>query len=693
MIAIMKHKPLEFPILFLVLFLSWAQAVASDDVDTTKHDPAEYLSNTLPVLYINTENEAPIVDKVNYVQGTYYLDANGCGDYESIGSQEEPLALQIKGRGNTSWNRPKKPYRLKLNKKASLLGMPKSKHWVLLAAYGDNFAHGRDYLSFKLSEKMEMSYTTRCIPVEVVLNGDYIGMYFLTEKIRIEDDRVSITEQNNGETDPWAITGGWLLEIDNYTEPNQIRIVDEKKNNTVMKITYHSPDSLSQEQLTYITNLMHTVHNAVNTDDKTSTEWEQYIDIDGIAQFYVVQEAIDNMWAFSGSSWFYKDHGDSAKLSWGPLWDNSSALTGRNEHPERIDFLYNESTPLAQNHWIGEIAKFPRFQMAVRKWWKKYRDEVYGTMQDEVDAYEQLVAAALASDYLRWGDATTTRVHTQLQKFTKCLVNKYNFLASRWNDPEEGITLSELMTNGFVGTEYIINDNLAVVGATENGNRVFVTDGQNHWLQILAGDYYNQLASCRSIGNLRGFFTGKDYIPLFMLTDEPQIGDATLTVTPQSYAINAEFNPAVNEVVSLTGIYNEEACTLQAADDDEDDVEEEDNNIEIALDTSWIKNWSVDNGKLCTIKSVVQIKEPWPAPESDTQLNSFEHPYENYIIFPLAVYGDVNGDGNVTAADVTALYNYILNGDDSNITNGDLNNDGNITSVDVTIVYNILLGE
>ena len=214
----MKHKPLEFPILFLVLFLSWAQAVASDDVDTTKHDPAEYLSNTLPVLYINTENEAPIVDKVNYVQGTYYLDANGCGDYESIGSQENPLPLSIRGRGNATWRLPKKPYRLKLETKTSLLGMPKSKHWILLAAYADWLAHGRNYLAFKISEKMGMPYTPGCVPCEVVLNGDYIGMYFLTEQIRIAKERVNITEQDDEETDSTLITGGWLLEIDNYTD-------------------------------------------------------------------------------------------------------------------------------------------------------------------------------------------------------------------------------------------------------------------------------------------------------------------------------------------------------------------------------------------------------------------------------------------------------------------------------------------
>ena len=56
------------------------------------------------------------------------------------------------------------------------------------------------------------------------------------------------------------------------------------------------------------------------------------------------------------------------------------------------------------------------------------------------------------------------------------------------------------------------------------------------------------------------------------------------------------------------------------------------------------------------------------------------------------IAGDVNGDGSVTAADVTAIYNWLLNNDNSAIVNGDQNGDGNITSGDVTFIYNILLG-
>ena len=616
----MKHKPLEFSILFLVLFLSWAQAVASDDVDTTKHDPAEYLSNTLPVLYINTEDEQPIVDKVNYVQGTYYLDANGCGDYESIGSQENPLPLSIRGRGNATWRLPKKPYRLKLETKTSLLGMPKSKHWILLAAYADWLAHGRNYLAFKISEKMGMPYTPGCVPCEVVLNGDYIGMYFLTEQIRIAKERVNITEQDDEETDSTLITGGWLLEIDNYTETNQIRFTDPAKPNKTMKVTYHDPEELSDVQLNYLTNLIHNVNEWVNCEDKSSREWEKYINIDALARFYILDEALDNQEAFSGSSWFYKDRGDDSKLIWGPFWDAGSTLGSRNNDGGTTNFFYKDEPVHAYNHWIEEIAKFPRFQIATRKWWKKYRDEVFPTMQDEVDAYGVLTEAALAADYLRWGDKSATQLQYYRRKYIRCLTNKLDFLISQWDMPSS-------------------DDNWAT--------------------------YYSDVDLTLPQG-----------VKAFVVKD---IQDNNLILSPVKYI------PA-NVGVLLFGITEFGEINTEPYAGETQEIS--------SILAGSVEPQVVNDGFVLYNNDFVLAPTgaPIEAHRCYIPVNS-DDSTPTIVHFEAYVYGDVNGDGNVTAADVTALYNYILNGDDSNITNGDLNNDGNITSVDVTIVYNILLGE
>ena len=187
-------------------------------------------SGTLPVLYIQTENNASITSKEDYINATYYLDAMGISGYESIGTKSSPLNMEIRGRGNYSWTGfDKKPYRIKLADKQPLLGMNKSKHFALLAHADDsNDRKGylRNAVGFELSKLRGMTYTPDSKPLEVVLNGDYIGLYFLTETIRVDKDRVNIVEQEDEETDASAITGGWLVEIDNYDDSPNIKITE-----------------------------------------------------------------------------------------------------------------------------------------------------------------------------------------------------------------------------------------------------------------------------------------------------------------------------------------------------------------------------------------------------------------------------------------------------------------------------------
>ena len=138
-------------------------------------------SGTLPVLVIETKNSQPIESKSTYVKGTYYLDPRGAEGIEAIGTAENPLPLQIKGRGNFTWySFSKKPYRLKLDKKAALLGMNSSKHYALLAHADDNRAFMRNLSGFEVSRMAGLSWTPADQPCEVMLNGDYIGLYSLT---------------------------------------------------------------------------------------------------------------------------------------------------------------------------------------------------------------------------------------------------------------------------------------------------------------------------------------------------------------------------------------------------------------------------------------------------------------------------------------------------------------------------------
>ena len=130
----------------------------------------QYCSGTLPIMFINSE--APITTKEYYVNATCYIDALGQEGYESLGTAEAPLPLEIKGHGNYTWRYyDKKPYRLKFQDKVEPLGMNKNRHFTLLPHVDDNLVYLRNTVGFELSRLIGMSYTPAQEPVEVVLNG------------------------------------------------------------------------------------------------------------------------------------------------------------------------------------------------------------------------------------------------------------------------------------------------------------------------------------------------------------------------------------------------------------------------------------------------------------------------------------------------------------------------------------------
>ena len=159
---------------------------------------AAEISGTLPVIYINIDGGAEVTTKETYLSATYYVDPMGVAGVEAIGSVDVQLPLQIKGRGNYSWTGfDKKPYKLKLAQKTALLGMNKSKQFVLLAHADDNKGFLRNAVGLQLSRMIGLQWTPRDVPCELVINGSYRGLYFLTENIKIDKARVNITEQED----------------------------------------------------------------------------------------------------------------------------------------------------------------------------------------------------------------------------------------------------------------------------------------------------------------------------------------------------------------------------------------------------------------------------------------------------------------------------------------------------------------
>ena len=381
-------------------------------------------SGTLPVLFIKTD--APVTSKETYVGATCYIDALGLEGYTSLGTADEPLTLQVKGRGNWTWKDfAKKPYRLKFNEKVKPLGMRKSRHFVLMACADDNLGFLRNTVGLELSRRLSLAYTPWQEPVEVVLNGDYIGLYMLTEKIRVATKRVNIVEQADLETDPDSITGGWLFEIDNYDEDGQVVITEG--NGQKLRFTMHTPEVLSGEQRSYITGLLTATDRAIYASDKRSTGWEQYIDIDSLVRYYIVQEVMDDAESFHGSCYIHKERGDDTKLIFGPVWDFGNAFQRGYDR-----FIYQDP-PFGQS-WIGEIARFPRFQERVKEVWRPFLGRQYPGLDEYIDRFIARIATASLCDARRWPSYGTTNIEERKSEFKRRMGEKVAFLTRQWGE-------------------------------------------------------------------------------------------------------------------------------------------------------------------------------------------------------------------------------------------------------------------
>lgn len=396
-------------------------------------------TGTLPVLYINVYTDAThstlqpeIIDKnlahKNYFSDAeYWLDVNGCQwlmdlGATSVGSEDAPLPLEIKARGNfTRKGYSKKPFKLKLGSKQNLLNMnakgAKSKHWAILAHADDSFGYMRNFVGFRLGEMIGLPWTPRQQPIEVVINGDYRGIYFLTESIRVGDGRLPITELGDNVSDPALISGGYLVELDNYYDDCTFALPDASNSNKTghygdLMVTADTPEIYSDLQLRFVKEQFTKMNDLVNSSD--DSELWKYLDLDDAARYYVVEEIISHYEAYHGSTYLMRDHGADKKWHFSPLWDCGHAFDG----PTNQFFpAWNEPGTTYGNNWIGNNdgtglrskTKFMDKVKATFQWFVNKEVDgsasPYERLQTEIDEYVDHIKAAAMQDAKRWKGA------------------------------------------------------------------------------------------------------------------------------------------------------------------------------------------------------------------------------------------------------------------------------------------------
>lgn len=398
--------------------------------DAPQRDP---WSGTLPVMFITTEGKRPVTSKELYLQATYYLDPMGVEGIEAIGNPDDQALMQIRGRGNyTWWGFDKKPYRIKLDKKTELAGMKKNKHFALLAHADDSAAGLRNALGFAASKELGMPWTPATCPLEVVLNGDYIGLYWLTETVRVDKDRVDVVEQADGAVED--VDGGWLVEIDNYDTDPHITVRDS--HGSPIWFTYKSPEVLSPEQMTYLQSAMQSIQNAVACGNEN--EAQCLVDFDALARYFIVNQLMLDMESFHGSCYLSRQRGETEKWRFGPVWDFGNAFAaGRADKPR---FIFDH--PDFSQTWIGEFYAMPKFVDKVKEIWRTFLTGGPERLNVKLEQSARRIMSAAVCDGRRWPAYSHADVACESQRLRSWLKGSIEWLSSQWGGEASVVSLA-----------------------------------------------------------------------------------------------------------------------------------------------------------------------------------------------------------------------------------------------------------
>ena len=299
-------------------------------------------------LYLTDGSDVSTIDRDVYSDMAFYIDSSGADGFEST----EFLSGGIHGRGHSTWQWQKKPYRLKLDEKASLLGFPKNKDYILLANYSDKSLI-RNIVAYDMGRQLDsFVWTPTQYSVDLFVNGEYRGVYALGEQREIAKAKINLYES------PTEPDRGYLME------------------------TYGADDE-----------------SLVNGKD-----YEPYIDAASFADWIIMQELTCNLdCCYRRSCYFTKDKGGKIKM--GPIWDFDLAFGNFSMDPGYNDWFTigedNEDAYITVN-WCNYLMNDQKFREKLRGRWFEVRDKLVQACDESVDKNAALLARSQAENYKVW---------------------------------------------------------------------------------------------------------------------------------------------------------------------------------------------------------------------------------------------------------------------------------------------------
>lgn len=453
---------------------------------------ASMYCSKLPVVYIDTENGAKIESKDYYIKGSMKMQGNDQynNDKELFNGE-----IEIKGRGNTTWGMPKKPYKIKLKKKSNILGMGKQKHWVLLANYSDESLM-RNKLAYDLSGAMGMPQMESTW-VDVVLNGEYVGNYQLCEQIRVGETRIDVYDWENFAEDcaatiataegmsedqagdledymkeesmDWItsgkftfegreyrisdyssikipdITGGYLLELDEYYDE-----VSKFKTESGQPIMFKAPEFIATNatMLQYVQDYVQAFEDAVQAVTYTvnyqgeTKHYSELYDMDALVDYWLINEIFFNEEFNKKSTYMYKEVGELMKM--GPMWDMDYSSGGEGETYQTRAWATTYFSRNAQaKMWYKYLISDPYFVLKAQERYWEIRNTYVQDMLESIDTnYE----------YIKESGKLNSSMWTYKQTFDEDVSSLKSWFATHlaWLD-EQFATENSVFSNLFGG--------------------------------------------------------------------------------------------------------------------------------------------------------------------------------------------------------------------------------------------------
>lgn len=371
-----------------------------------------FTDSNLPIVIIETDGGVSIPDEPKVLGNMKIIwHQDGSRNYMSDANNPEFLnydgRIGIELRGSSSQMPDKKPYGFETlmddditNNNVSLLGMPKENDWILNSLAFDQTGM-RDFLSYELSEKLGQ-YAPRRVYCEVVINGQYNGLYVFLEKIKADDGRVNIEKD-----------GGYITKADKTTgdDPVAWRMIEHGSTGwwpSYVDFIHHypKPDDITPAQHNYIKSVFLDLDEKAADHNTSITDGiPAIIDIPSFVDFMIIAEFASNVDVYTYSTFFHKDR--NGKLRAGPVWDYNLAY-GYDEfgYRSRYDVWQFNNQDNNGPEFFNELFETPEFRCYFAKRWFELSSEGnvldYNVLCSRIDEIDEWITEAIGRDNIRW---------------------------------------------------------------------------------------------------------------------------------------------------------------------------------------------------------------------------------------------------------------------------------------------------